>query len=135
MKNITLVDFPYYKEGNGDLVIMQGNSSSFVPFNISRVFNVRADKNSIRGKHAHKECTQLLVCSSGSVIVYCDDGHHKEKYILDCPNKGIIISPGVWSEQVYIKDNSVLTVLCDHAFKEEEYIRNYDDFKSWILSP
>ena len=131
MDKVRLINFPYYKEDNGDLVIMQ-EMDDFVPFYISRVFNVRADKNSIRGKHAHRECTQLLVCSNGSIEVFCDEGEKQSTHILNKPDEGLLILPGVWAEQKYLEDNSVLTVLCDQTFKEEEYIRNYKEFEEYI---
>ena len=133
MDKVRLINFPYYKEDNGDLVIMQ-EMDDFVPFYISRVFNVRADKDSIRGRHAHSECTQLLVCTNGSIEVSCDDGETQSIYILNKPYMGLLILPGVWVEQKYLENSSILTVLCDQPFNEEEYIRNYDEFKNYLNS-
>ena len=81
-KSIKLINFDHYKEINGDLVVAEGCSDN-VPFSIARVFNVRSDKWSIRGKHAHCECTQLMICTNGSVKVTCDDGKQTSVYILD----------------------------------------------------
>ena len=133
MDKVRLINFPYYKEDNGDLVIMQ-EMDDFVSFYISRVFNVRADKDSIRGRHAHIECTQLLVCTNGSIEVFCDDGETQSIYILNKPYMGLLILPGVWVEQNYLENSSILTVLCDQPFNEEEYIRNYDEFKNYLNS-
>ena len=132
MDKVRLINFPYYQEDNGDLVVIQGMDDS-APFHISRVFNVRADKDSIRGQHAHSECTQLLVCTNGSIEVSCDDGETKSTHILNKPYKGLLILPGVWAEQKYLENSSILTVLCDQPFNEEEYIRNYDEFKKYLM--
>ena len=133
MDKVRLINFPYYQEDNGDLVVLQEMDDS-VPFHISRVFNVRADKDSIRGRHAHIECTQLLVCTNGSIEVSCDDGETQSIYILNKPYMGLLILPGVWVEQKYLENSSILTVLCDQPFNEEEYIRNYDEFKNYLNS-
>ena len=133
MDKVRLINFPYYQEDNGDLVVIQGMDDS-APFHISRVFNVRADKDSIRGRHAHSECTQLLVCTNGSIEVSCDDGETQSIYILNKPYMGLLILPGVWVEQKYLENSSILTVLCDQPFNEEEYIRNYDEFKNYLNS-
>ena len=133
MDKVRLINFPYYQEDNGDLVVIQGMDDS-APFHISRVFNVRADKDSIRGRHAHSECTQLLVCTNGSIEVSCDDGEKQSIYILNKPYMGLLILPGVWVEQKYLENSSILTVLCDQPFNEEEYIRNYDEFKNYLNS-
>ena len=133
MDKVRLINFPYYQEDNGDLVVIEGVDDS-APFHISRVFNVRADKDSIRGQHAHSECTQLLVCTNGSIEVSCDDGETQSIYILNKPYMGLLILPGVWVEQKYLENSSILTVLCDQPFNEEEYIRNYDEFKNYLNS-
>jgi dTDP-4-dehydrorhamnose 3,5-epimerase-like enzyme len=127
MKSIKLINFDHYKEINGDLVVAEGCSDN-VPFSIARVFNVRSDKWSIRGKHAHCECTQLMICTNGSVKVTCDDGKQTFVYILDKANYGLLIEPGIWAEQKYMEENSMLTVLCSHPYDESDYIRDYKDF-------
>ncbi len=126
-KLVNLIKLPSYKEDKNTLVIAEGSGPE-VPFIISRVFNVQASMGSIRGKHAHRHCTQLLICTIGSIEVTCDNGVNSEKYILDKSNYGLIISPGVWSEQKYLEENTVLTVLCDRPYEEEDYICNYEEF-------
>ncbi len=126
MKLVKLIELPYHKENNGDLVVVEGN---IIPFNMSRVFTVRASKGSVRGEHAHRHCSQLLICTNGAVKVRCDDTRTTEIYVLDKPNFGLFIPPGIWADQKYIEDNTTLTVLCDRPYEEADYIRNYDDFK------
>ena len=126
MKLVKLIEFPYIKENNGDLVVVEG---SIIPFNMSRVFTVRASKDSVRGEHAHRQCSQLLICTNGAVEVKCDDTSTTEIYVLDKPNFGLFIPPGIWADQKYIENNTILTVLCDRPFEEADYLRNYDDFK------
>ena len=126
MKLVKLIELPYLKENNGDLVVVEGN---IIPFNMSRVFTVRASKDSVRGEHAHQHCSQLLICTNGSVEVKCDDTRTTEIYVLDKPNFGLFIPPGIWADQKYTEDNTTLTVLCDRPYEEADYIRNYDDFK------
>ena len=88
MDKVRLINFPSYQEDNGDLVVIEEMDDS-APFHISRVFNVRADNDSIRGRHAHIECTQLLVCTNGSIEVSCDDGETQSIYILNKPYMGL----------------------------------------------
>jgi dTDP-4-dehydrorhamnose 3,5-epimerase-like enzyme len=126
MKLVKLIELPYLKENNGDLVVVEGE---IIPFSIKRVFNVRQQKGDIRGKHAHLHCSQLLICTNGAVEVKCDDSRTTEIYVLDKPNFGLFIPPGIWGYQKYLEDNTTLTVLCDRPYEEADYIRNYDDFK------
>ena len=126
MKLVKLIELPYLKENNGDLVVVEGE---IIPFSIKRVFNVRQQKGDIRGKHAHLHCSQLLICTNGAVEVKCDDSRTTEIYVLDKPNFGLFIPPGIWADQKYIENNTILTVLCDRPFEEADYLCNYEDFK------
>ena len=128
---VKLIELPYFKESNSDLVVVEGQSNVF-PFSIMRMFNVRSDRNSIRGRHAHRRCTQLLICANGAIEVQCDDSIETRKYFLDKANCGLLIPPGIWAEQKYIKEDTVLTVLCDQPFDEDEYIRDYKEFIKYV---
>ena len=126
IQSIYKVELPYFSESNGDLVVMEEFVN--VPFTIARVFVVRAGENAIRGQHAHKHCSQFLICSSGSVDVICTDGITTSAFELNHPKIGLYIPPSIWAEQRYRSAGSVLTVLCDHSFDEHDYIREYSDY-------
>jgi dTDP-4-dehydrorhamnose 3,5-epimerase-like enzyme len=129
MKNlVNLIELPLYEDNHNALVVAEGSTAN-VPFIISRVFNVQASIGSIRGKHAHLKCTQLLICTIGSVEVICDDGFSLKKYILDKSNFGLLIKPGVWAQQKYLEEHTVLTVLCDRPYEEDDYVCDYEEFK------
>jgi len=123
---IRLIKLPHYHENNGDLVVMEGLIN--VPFQIARVFFVRAPDCAIRGQHAHRACTQFMTCPRGVIDVECDDGLLKASFTLDYPNIGLLVPPCIWSQQTYYGENAALTVLCDLPFDEDDYIRDYDEF-------
>ncbi|MEA9598553.1 FdtA/QdtA family cupin domain-containing protein [Polynucleobacter sp. AP-Sanab-80-C2] len=126
IKSLELINFSQHIAENGSLTVLEGLKN--VPFEIARVFFVLADSNSIRGNHSHIECSQLLVCLSGSIDVKCDDGKNKKVFSLSNPNVGLVIPPGIWASQYYREDNSVLAVLCDKKYVASDYIRNYEVF-------
>lgn len=132
LSKVTLIKLPHHSEGNGGLVVMEG--LTHVPFSIARVFVVRAPAGAIRGRHAHKACTQFLTCPTGSVEVLCDDGLETATYILDQPGVGLLIPPSIWAQQTYQAPGSVLTVLCDRPYEAEDYIRDYTEFKAYRLA-
>ena len=125
-----LINFPLHTNDNGILGVYETGKS--VPFKISRVFTISAKKDEIRGNHAHKECSQLLVCVSGVIIVICDDGINITKYKLQNMGLGLLVPPGSWAHQEYLEDDSVLMVLCDHGYEESDYIRDYNKFKKYV---
>jgi dTDP-4-dehydrorhamnose 3,5-epimerase-like enzyme len=128
MESVKLLEFPIFEEDSGELVVFE-ESITAIPFSIKRIFNVRSEKDSVRGKHAHRLCSQILICSNGSIQVTCDDSTNKEIYILDKPNYGLLVSPGIWAEQKYLKQNTSMTVICDRLYEAEDYISDYADFR------
>lgn len=126
VQSLKLTKLPHYFEDNGDLVAVEGMIN--VPFNILRVFVVRAPNGSVRGKHAHRKCAQFLACSTGAIEVLCDDGMNTATFLLDHPNAGLLIPAGIWAEQTYRGENATLTVLCDQRYDEMDYIREYETF-------
>jgi len=127
MELVKLLEFPIFDEDSGELVVFE-ESISAIPFPIKRIFNVRSEKGSVRGKHSHRLCSQILICSNGSIEVTCDDSINKETYLLDKPNYGLLVLPGIWAEQKYIKHDSTMTVICDRLYESEDYISDYADF-------
>ena len=126
------IELPHYFADNGDLVVMEG--LTHVPFAIARVFVVLAPAGAIRGQHAHKACTQFLTCPIGSVEARCDDGREIATYILDQPHVGLLVPPGIWTQQTYLAPGSVLAVLCDRPYESQDYIRDYGDFKVYRMA-
>jgi len=127
MELVKLLEFPIFEEDSGELVVFEEGISA-IPFSIKRIFNVRSEKGSVRGRHSHRLCSQILICSNGSIEVTCDDSINKETYVLDKPNYGLLVLPGIWAEQKYIKHDTTMTVICDRVYESEDYISNYADF-------
>jgi len=114
-------------EPNGTLVVAEAGRQ--VPFEIVRIFAVTAvGEGECRGHHAHKHLNQLLVCLSGKVEVIMDDGQERRSVMLDHPARALHLPPGIWAEQTYEGPGTVLLVLCDRPYEEQDYIREYDEF-------
>ncbi len=78
VKELTL---PAHDNGDGRLMAMQAEDD--IPFAIKRVFIVTAGTGVTRGRHAHKRCSQVLVCLHGACRVTCTDGGADESFRLD----------------------------------------------------
>lgn len=123
--------FPQYIDDThrGILTVFELNE---IPFVTKRVFTVLSSEAGVtRGKHAHKVCNQLICCLSGSVRVFCDDGLKKEEIEINPLSGAILVPAGVWSEQKYLQNLSMIAVFCDQSFNEADYIRDYDEFLCW----
>ena len=130
MASAALINFLTYGNSNGTLSVYECGKQ--VPFDIRRVFTVSARKNDVRGNHAHKKCTQLLVCISGKILVSCDDGSVSTQYLLDNMSMGLLVPPGIWASEEYVDNAAVLMVLCDRGYEADDYIRDYNDFKNCL---
>ena len=129
LNSVKLINLPFDIAENGQLTVLE--SQADIPFLISRTFVVMSNYGLIRGKHAHKLCNQFLFCPYGKIEVFCDDGIKNNIFTLEKPNIGLLIPNGIWAEQTYLKDNSVLVVLCDRPYENNDYIRHYSDFKKY----
>ncbi len=127
MNNPKLLKLKKLVNSNGKIIVFE--KSKKIDLNFKRVFTVFSNKGSVRGKHAHKKCFQVLVCLYGSIEVTCELQNKKKfVYILNKPDKGLVVYPMTWCTQKYKKNNSILLVACNKLFSEKDYIRDYKKF-------
>lgn len=126
LEKMSLTELSQNIAENGELTVIEGLKE--VPYDIRRVFFVRGNGGAIRGMHAHRECSQFLICLMGRIKIVCDDGRNQREFELESPSTGLLVPPGIWSTQTYDFSNSVLAVLCDKAYDPVDYIREYDQF-------
>ncbi len=110
-----------------------GEFGSQLPFKPKRyflVFDVPSHK--IRGEHAHKRCSQFLLCVKGSCRVLIDDGKNRQEMLLDKPEYGLEIKPLVWGIQYDYSSDAVLLVFASEHYDSADYIRDYNEFLELI---
>lgn len=117
----------------GYISFLQGNSDE-IPFEIKRVFwTYFTPESVIRGGHAHKSTIQAIVAVSGNITFEIQNQkEYKETFVLDSPNKLLIIPTFYWSD-IKFSHNAVLLCLASEDYDELEYIRDYNEFKSLAL--
>lgn len=114
---------------DGQLCYMQ--SPTHIPFEIKRIYYIyNVSEGAIRGGHTHKETRQILFCINGSIKIVLDNGKIKEEILLDKPNVGVLLEPGVWHEMQEFKKNTILLVLASAVADANDYVRSYDEFLS-----
>ena len=110
-----------------NLVALEGDRD--VPFPIARVFYIwGVGRGVVRGRHAHKACKQFFVCLHGACEVHCDDGRKQCTTTLRRPDEGLYVPASIWAAQTYLSPDTVLLVLCDRPYEDQDYIRDYDEF-------
>lgn len=126
----TVVELGKIENTQGNLTVVQSNLN--VPFDIKRVFYLYdIPGGEARGAHAHKQCHQFLVAVSGCFEVALDDGVNKRTVTLNRPFYGLHIPPGIWAAEQEFSSGSVCLVLTSETFSEEDYIRDYEQFKAY----
>ncbi len=104
-----------------------------IPFVIKRVYYMYDTiENMRRGCHSHKNLEQILICVCGSCKVLLDDGIEKETVLLDKPYEGLYIASDMWREMYDFTAGSVLMVLASEYYNEDDYIRDYSEFRKNI---
>ena len=117
----------HHSDRKGNLTVVENGAT--LPFDVKRVYylyDVPGGEN--RGSHAHKELSQLIIAASGSFTVTLDDGECKRSFFLNRPYQGLYVKPGMWRDLVDFSSGAVAMVLASDVYKQEDYIRDYNDF-------
>ncbi|TNJ43582.1 WxcM-like domain-containing protein [Tamlana fucoidanivorans] len=122
----SIIDIPKIEDTRGNLGIVELDT---IPFDIKRVYYLfDVPSSAYRGGHAHIEQEEFLIPVSGSFDVLVDDGNHRKKITLNKPDKGLLISTGVWRELENFSSGAVCLVISSGIFDEADYIRDYQEF-------
>lgn len=128
---ITKYIFESHGDERGQLIALEEMKN--IPFVIKRVYYMYDTvKGVTRGYHAHKSLQQILICVHGSCKIRLDDGKEKKVVTLDSPDEGLYVSNVIWREMFDFSPDAVLMVLASELYDEGDYIRNYDEFLSYI---
>ena len=123
--------FPPHGDDRGQLVALE--AMEHIPFKIRRVYYIYDTASGVRrGKHAHRNLEQILICVHGSCKILLDDGYERREVLLDKPTEGLYISNDTWREMYDFSQDAVLLVLASEHYDEADYIRNYQDFLDMV---
>jgi dTDP-4-dehydrorhamnose 3,5-epimerase-like enzyme len=120
-------------DDRGSLVALEMTRE--IPFKIARVYYIFGTQPGVvRGLHAHRQLQQFCVVVNGQLRMELDDGRKKASIILNRPDQGLFIGPGVWREMHDFSPDCVLMVLADAPHQEADYIRNKQEFINYVHS-
>lgn len=126
-----IIALPKHADPRGNLSFAENFKQ--VPFVIKRAYWIYdVPGGEARGGHAYKENEEFIIALSGSFDVILDDGTDKKRFSLNRSYYGLHIPKGVWREIDNFSTNSVALILSSTPYSEEDYIRNYDEFKKWL---
>lgn len=126
INNCKIISIPKIEDPRGNLSVIE---NKVIPFDFKRVYYLYdVPSGAERGGHSHIEQQEFLVVLSGSFDVMLNDGKSEKTITLNKPFEGLLITNGIWRELKNFSSGSVCLVIASDVFKEEDYIREYDDF-------
>ena len=112
---------------NGNLTVLENKKN--INFDINRIYYLYdIPGGESRGAHAHKDLEQIVVAASGSFTIILDDGHNKKEFMLNRPNLGLNIKPGIWRDINNFSSGAICLVLASLKYSESDYIRDHNLF-------
>ncbi len=100
-----------------------------LPFAVRRLYWIHGMREGERrGAHGHRRLIQAMVAIGGRVHFELDDGQSRQVYLLDRPDRYLIVPPGLWRDFTALDGGTTLLVLASEPYDEADYIRDYDEF-------
>jgi dTDP-4-dehydrorhamnose 3,5-epimerase-like enzyme len=130
ISDIKVVELPRFLDERGNLSVIEEEKD--VPFKIQRsywIYDVPGGEH--RGGHAYKQNCEFIVALSGSFDVILDDGKGKKTFSLNRSYYGLYVPKGLWREMDNFSTNSLALVLSSTKYDENDYIRDYEEFKRY----
>lgn len=126
IKDCKLIDIPTFTDERGAISVMDKE----LPFEVKRVFwlhHIAEAKD--RGAHALLDSEEIMVAVHGSFVVDLDDTVNKTSILLDNPNKGLMIRPGIWFRTHSYLDDGVSLILASEEYARNKYTYDYEEYK------
>lgn len=124
-----IIELPKYLDARGNLSFAE--QYKHVPFKIERTYWIYdVPGGEARGGHAYKENEEFIIALSGSFDVILDNGVEKKTYSLNRSYYGLYVPKGIWREMNNFSTNSLALVLSSTPYNENDYIRDYEQFKT-----
>jgi dTDP-4-dehydrorhamnose 3,5-epimerase-like enzyme len=123
-----IIELPKITDPRGNLSFIE--AERHIPFRIARtywIYDIPGGQK--RGSHAFKSQHEVIIALSGCFDVLLDDGKEKRRYTLNRSYKALYIPNMLWRSLENFSTNALCLVLTSEAYREDDYIRNYKDFR------
>lgn len=128
----SLILFPRIVDPRGNLTFIE--QQRHIPFALSRVYWIYdVPGGEQRGGHAFKEQEEVIIALSGSFDVLLDDGSAQKIVHLNRAYHGLYIPKMIWRRMQNFSTNAVAYVLASCPYEEEDYLRDYENYRDVML--
>ena len=127
LKDVKIINLPKILDKRGNLTFIE--SGNHIPFKIQRVYWIYdVPGGEFRGSHAYRNLQEFIIALSGSFDVVLDDGKTKQVFSLNRSYYGLYVPRLLWRALENFSTNALCLILASDRYKEDEYIRSYDEF-------
>lgn len=133
MKREQIIDLPKVTDRRGNLSFIE--AEKHIPFRIARaywIYDIPGGQR--RGSHAFKSQHEVIIALSGSFDVLLDDGKQKRVHTLNRSYMALYVPNMLWRSLANFSTNALCLVLTSESYNEDDYIRNYKNFRRNINS-
>ena len=113
-----IIDLKTFTDKRGNLTVIE----KVIPFDIKRVFYIYGVDDSKRGGHRHHKTIQAAICLSGSCKISNDNGVDTNEFLLDSPDKCLLLYPEDFHWMHNFTNDAMLLVLASELFDPKDYI-------------
>ncbi len=126
-----IINLPKIIDKRGNLSFFEGNNQ--LPFEIARTYWIYdVPGGEVRGSHAFKNQNEFIIALSGSFDVVINDGSVEQRFSLNRSYYGLYIPKMLWRKLENFSTNSLALIVSDKKYDENDYIRDFDEFKKLI---
>lgn len=127
-----IISLPKIEDNRGNLSFIE--EENHIPFKIQRVYWIYdVPGGEFRGSHAFKETQEFIVALSGSFDVVLHDGKKEFRFSLNRSYFGLYVPQMIWRKLENFSTNSVALIMASTSFNDEDYIRDFSEFKNVSL--
>ncbi|HEX8546728.1 MAG TPA: FdtA/QdtA family cupin domain-containing protein [Cytophagaceae bacterium] len=126
-----IINLPKILDPRGNLSFFEGNNQ--IPFEIKRTYLISdVPGGQKRGGHAYIKQEEFIVCLSGSFDVLLHNGIEESIYPLNRSYYGLYIPFRIWRGMQNFSTNSVALVCSSTYYNPNDYIRDFQTFKTLV---
>lgn len=86
----------------------------------------------VGGMHAHKTLSQIVIAVGGRIRMELRTPAAQRVHMLQPMKEALSLGPGIWREYAALDANSTLLVVASDAYREEDYIRDWQEYCDWF---
>jgi len=129
LSDVRIIQVPKIPDPRGNLSFIE--QGEHIPFKIKRTYWIYdVPGGEVRGGHAYKTLDEFIVALSGSFEVKLDDGKVQRTFLLNRSYYGLYVPRMIWRSLENFSTNSLCLILASNSYNPDDYIYNYQKFKS-----